>query len=132
MTEVLDLEVQETTDQERCLLQHVGIVVMNVRYHSDQKTIGLFIAMNVFRITSRKIVAGQDLAEEWVTVEMTEVLDLEVQETTDQERCLLQHVGIVVMNVRYHSDQKTIGLFIAMNVFRITNKINKLFLTILT
>jgi len=114
-------------EKERCLLQHVVTVVMNAKYHSDQKTTDLFIATNVSQIISHKIVEDLDLVEDQVTVEMIEVLGLEVQEMTDPERCLLQHVVTVVMNAKYHSDQKTIDLFIATNVSQIISKIKKMF-----
>jgi len=58
-------------------------------------------------------------------VEMTEVPDL-VEETTDQERCLMQNAEIVGMIAKYHSNQKKTDLFIAMNVSKITD-VSKLF-----
>ena len=100
---------------------------MNAKYHSDQKMTDLFIATNVSQIISHKIVADLDLVEDQVMVEMTEVLGLEVQEMTDPERCLLQHVVTVVMNAKYHSDQKMTDLFIATNVSQIISKIKKMF-----
>jgi hypothetical protein len=58
-------------------------------------------------------------------VEMTEVPGLvEIQETTDQEKCLPQPVGTAEMSVKYHSNQKKTDLFIAENVSKITNKIS--------
>ncbi len=45
----------------------------------------------------------------------------------EKEKCLLQPVGIVEMNVKYHSSQKKTGLFIAQNVSKNINKISKLF-----
>jgi hypothetical protein len=50
-----------------------------------------------------------------------------VEEMTDQERCLMQNVGIVVMIAKYHSNQEKIGLFTATNVSEITDRISKLF-----
>jgi len=116
-------------EKERCLLQPVVTVEMNVKYHSSQKMTDLFIAENVSKIINPKNVAeALDLAEDRVMVEMTEVQGLvEVQETTDQERCLLQPVVTVEMNVKYHSSQKMTDLFIAENVTKITDKISKLF-----
>jgi hypothetical protein len=68
------------------------------------------------------------MAEDLVMVEMTEVPGLVVvQEITDQEKCLPQPVVTVEMNVKYHSSQKKIDLFIAKNVSKIINKISKLF-----
>ena len=126
-------------EKERCLLQPVVTVEMNVKYHSSQKTTDLFIAENVSKsINHKKVVVALDLAEDRVMVEMTEdqvMVEMtevhpdsaEVQETRDQERCLLQPVVTVEMNVKYHSSQKTIDLFIAENVSKITDKISKLF-----
>jgi acyl-coenzyme A thioesterase PaaI-like protein len=115
-------------DQEKCLLQHAVTVEMNVKYHSSQKTTDLFIAENVSKSINHKNVAvARDLVVDQVMVEMTEVPDsAEVQETIDQEKCLLQHAVTVEMNVKYHSSQKTTDLFIAENVSKITDKI-KLF-----
>ncbi len=123
------------TDQEKCLPQPVVTVEMNVKYHSSQKTTDLFIAKNVSKITNHKnAVVALDLAEDRVMVEyrvmveMTEVPGLvEVQEATDQEKCLPQPVVTVEMNVKYHSSQKTTDLFIAKNVSKITNKIRNCF-----
>jgi len=50
-----------------------------------------------------------------------------VEETTGQEKCLMQNVLTVEMNARYHSNQERTDLFIAMNVFKITEINNKLF-----
>jgi len=76
----------------------------------------------------KNVVAAPDLTEDRVMVEVIEVPGLvEIQETGDQEKCLLQPVGIVEMNVKYHSSQKKTGLFIAQNVSKIINKISKLF-----
>ena len=49
------------------------------------------------------------------------------RDVTDQEKCLPQPVVTVEMNVKYHSSQKMIDLFIAKNVSKIINKISKLF-----
>ncbi len=121
--------------QEKCLPQPVVTVEMNVKYHSSQKRTDLFIAMNVSKITNHNnVVAALDLAEDRVMVEnlgmveMTEIPGLvEVQEATDQEKCLPQPVVTVEMNVKYHSSQKTTDLFIAKNVSKTTNKIRNCF-----
>ncbi len=128
-------------------MQNVLTVEMNVRYHSSQKTTDLFIAQNVSKSINHKnvvvamvedlvamvedlVAMVEDLVamvEDLVAmVEMTEVPDL-VEETTDQEKCLMQNVLTVEMNVRYHSSQKTTDLFIAENVSKITEIISKLF-----
>ena len=130
MTEVPGLvEVQEITDQEKCLPQPVVTVEMNVKYHSSQKTIDLFIAKNVSKsINQHQEVVVVDLEEVLVEdlvamVDVIEVPDL-VEETTDHEKCLTQNVPTVEMIVKYHSNQKTTDLFIAENVSKIINKIS--------
>ena len=126
-------------DQEKCSPQHVVTVEMNVKYHSSQKTTDLFIAENVSKSINHKNAAvALDLAVDRVMVEdqatevrvMVEDQATEVPglaETIDQEKCLPQHAVTVEMNVRYHSSQKTIDLFIAENVSKITDKASKLF-----
>ncbi len=116
-------------EKEKCLPQPVVTVEMNVKYHSSQKTIDLYIVENVSKIINpHNVVVALDMAEDLVMVEMTEVPGLvEVQEITDQEKCLPQPVVTVEMNVKYHSSQKKIDLFIAKNVSKIINKISKLF-----
>jgi hypothetical protein len=135
-------------------MQNVLTVEMNVRYHSNQKTTDLFIVENVSKpinqnnvaVAMAEDLAGVALAEDLVAVAMAEDLvavamaeDLVavamdaievpalVEETTDQEKCLMQNVLTVEMNVRYHSNQKTTDLFIAENVSKITELISKLF-----
>jgi hypothetical protein len=106
----------------------VGIVAVNVKYHSSQKTTDLFIAENVSKNTNHKNVAvALDLAEDRVMAEATEVPDLVEVETTDQEKCLPQLAATVEMNVKYHSSQKTTDLFIAENVSKIIDRISILF-----
>jgi len=76
----------------------------------------------------------EDLVEDLVAMvedlvamaEMTEVPDL-VEETTGQEKCLMQNVLTVGTIAKYHSNQKRTDLFIAMNVSKNTDKISKLF-----
>ncbi len=77
-------------EKERCLPQPVVTVEMNVKYHSSQKTTDLFIAMNVSKITNHNnVVVALDLAEDRVMADMREVPGfVEVQDATDQERCL--------------------------------------------
>jgi acyl-coenzyme A thioesterase PaaI-like protein len=116
-------------EKEKCLPQPVVTVEMNVKYHSSQKMTDLYIVENVSKIINpHNVVVALDMAEDLVMVEMTEVPGLvEVQEITDQEKCLPQPVVTVEMNVKYHSSQKMIDLFIAKNVSKIINKISKLF-----
>jgi len=134
-------------------MQNVLTVEMIARYHSNQQRIGLFIAMNVSKsINQHNVVVAMvkdqvamvedqvamvedqvamvedqvAMVEDQVAmVEMTEVPDL-VEETTDQERCLMQNAEIVGMIAKYHSNQKKTDLFIAMNVSKITD-VSKLF-----
>jgi hypothetical protein len=124
--------VEETTDHEKCLMQNAQIVEMNVKYHSNQKRIDLFIAENVSRIINQsqeemavdlEVMVAVDLAVDLEVMAETEVLDL-VEETTDHEKCLMQNVVIVEMIAKYHSNQKRTDLFIAENVSRITDKIS--------
>jgi len=116
-------------EKEKCLPQPVVTVEMNVKYHSSQKTIDLYIVENVSKIINpHNVVVTLDMAEDLVMVEMTEVPGLVVvQEITDQEKCLPQPVVTVEMNVKYHSSQKKIDLYIVENVSKIINKISKLF-----
>jgi hypothetical protein len=105
---------------------------MIVNYHSNQQKIDLFIAENVSKsINQHQEVAVVDLEEVLVEdlvamVDVIEVLDL-VEETTDHEKCLTQNAQTVEMIVKYHSNQKTIDLFIAEIVSKITDKISRLF-----
>ena len=125
--EVQDLvEDQGMKDQERCLMQPVATVEMNVKYHSSQKKTDLFIAENVSKITNQqKIEEILDRVEDPFMIEMTETIEVqdlvEDQEMKDQERCLMQPVATVEMNVKYHSSQKKTDLFIAENVSKNTN-----------
>jgi hypothetical protein len=99
-------------------MQNVGTVEMTVKYHSNQKKTDLYIAKNASKNTNQNHVVALDLVEDQVMVEATEVTedpDL-VDETTDQERCLMQNVGTVEMTVKYHSNQKKTDLYIAENV----------------
>ena len=119
-------------EKEKCLPQLVVTAEMNVKSHSNQKKTDLFIAENVSKIINHNnVVVALDLAEDRVLVEdrvmieMTEVPGLvEVQETTDQEKCLPQLVVTAEMNVKSHSNQKKTDLFIAENVSKIINKIS--------
>jgi hypothetical protein len=108
--------------QEKCLLQPVVTVAMNVKYHSNQKTTDLYIAENVSKSINIKN------AEAVLDVAVDQVIEApDSVETIDQEKCLLQPVVTVAMNVKYHSNQKTTDLYIAENVSKITDKTSKLF-----
>jgi hypothetical protein len=112
---------------------------MNVKYHSNQKTTDLYIAENVSKsINPKNAPAVLDLAEDQVMAEdqvtedqvMAEDQVIEAPDSVemiDQEKCLLQPVVTVAMNVKYHSNQKTTDLYIAENVSKITDKTSKLF-----
>ncbi len=99
---------------------------MNVKFHSSQKTTDQFIVENVSKITNHNEVEDLDLVGVQAMEEMTEDLDLEVREETDLEKCLLLPVETVVMNVKFHSSQKTTDQFIVENVSKITNKTSDL------
>jgi CxxC-x17-CxxC domain-containing protein len=96
--------------------------------------IDLFIVENVSKIINQKNVVVPDLTEDQVAVEMTEdqvmvetieVLGLVgVQEMMDLEKHLLSLVVIVAMNVKFHSSQEMIDLFIVENVSKIINQKN--------
>jgi hypothetical protein len=110
---------------------------MNVKFHLIQQATDQYTAENVSKITNQNVVVVLDLAEDH---EMTEVLDMaedqamvEVQglvealDVTDQDKCILQPVQSVEMNVKYHSSQRTADQYTATNVFKIINKICKFF-----
>ncbi len=110
-------------EKEKCLLQHVVTVEMNVKYHSSQKTTDLFIAENASKIINLpKVEVALDLAGDQVLVEMTEVPGL--AEMIDQEKCLTQNVATVETIVKYHSNQKKTDLSIAENASKNTNNSN--------
>ena len=103
---------------------------MNVKYHSNQKTIDLYIAENASKITNQhqELVAVdlEDQAEDLADMVATEALDL-VDAMIDHVKCLTQNAETVAMIVKYHSSQKTTDLYIAETVSKITNKIKKSF-----
>ncbi len=115
-------------------------VETNVKYHSSLKTTDLFIVESASKITNLNAqVAVRDLAVEVAVATVEEVLVMAVEALaseeaevldlveTDQEKCILQPVATVEMNVKYHSNQKTIDQYIAKNVSRITDKISQFF-----
>jgi hypothetical protein len=107
-------------------MQNVGTVEMIVKYHSNQKKTDLYIAKNAFKNTNQSHVVVLDLVEDQVMVEVTEATEVPdlVDETIDQERCLMQNVGTVEMIVKYHSNQKKTDLYTAENVSKITDNRN--------
>jgi hypothetical protein len=107
-------------EKEKCLLPPVAIVALNVKYHSNQRKTDLFIAENASKITNQQIEATLEMVEDLVVVEMIEMIEvLGLAEMIDQEKCILQHVATVEMNVKYHSNQKKTDQFIAENVSKI-------------
>ena len=86
----------------------------------------LFIAGNVSKTTS----LPQDLVVDSVVdlVDMIEVQD-SVEEMIGPEKCLTQNAAIVEMIVKYRSDQKMTDLFIAGNVSKTTNKVERIVLS---
>ena len=125
-------EIQETMDQKKCLMQHVLTVEMTVKYHLGQEVISLFTVENVSRIINQNNVASLDMEEDQVMVDVQVAEDqvmvneqvaedqvmVEVQE--EIEKCLLQPVVTVEMNVKYHLGQERIDLYIVTNVSKIT------------
>jgi len=100
---------------------------MIVKFHSDQKMTDLFIAGNVSKTTNLPHDLVVDLVVE--LVDMIEVQDL-VEEMIGHEKCLTQNAVTVEMIVKYHSDQKMTDLFIAGNVSKTTNKVERIGLSI--
>jgi uncharacterized protein (DUF39 family) len=101
------------------LTQNAEIVVPIVKYHFNQKKIDLYIAENVSKITDQPQEIETDLVAD-------KVEDL-VEEMIDHEKCMTQNAEIVVPIVKYHFNQKKTDLYIAENVSKITDNINKLF-----
>ena len=94
-------------EKEKCLLQHVVTVEMNAKYHSNLKKTDLSTVENASKITDHK---------------KLHLDSTEVQEVTDQEKCLLQHVVTVEMNAKYHSNLKKTDLSTVENASKITDK----------
>jgi hypothetical protein len=67
------------------------------------------------------------MVEDQVAAMVEDQVAAMVEEMIDQEKCLMQNVLTVEMNVKYHSNQKMTDLFIAENVSKITEIISKLF-----
>jgi len=114
-------------EKEKCLTQNAATVEMIVKFHSDQKMTDLFIAGNVSKTTNLPHDLVVDLVVE--LVDMIEAQDL-VEEMIGHEKCLTQNAVTVEMIVKYHSDQKMTDLFIAGNVSKTTNKVERIGLSI--
>jgi hypothetical protein len=116
--------------KEKCTPQNAVTVEMNVKYHSNQKKTDLFIAENASKTTNlNQDKVGVDLVEDPAVEDLVDLVEIEVldlvTETTDHEKCMTQNVGIVVMIVKYHSNQEKTDLFIAEIASKTTNKIRK-------
>jgi len=109
---VLDLiEVQKISDAEKHTKQLVVTVETNVKYHSNQNMIDLFIAKNVSKITNHKnVVVALDLTEDQVMVEMTEAQDIENPEMTEAPDTAVQETTEDQVTTKVHLDSKEIVL----------------------
>jgi len=114
------VEIQETMDQKKCLMQSVLTVEMIVKYHLDQEVISLFTVENVSRIINQNKVVGLDMVDDQVMVDVQMAEDQVMEEVEEIEKCLLQPVVIVEKNVKYHLGQERIDLYIVTNVSLIT------------
>ena len=129
------------------MMQHVEIVVKNVKFHSNQAEINQFIVTIVSKTTNQQetIVAEADLADAAVAdmVETVVVEDLEetemadavpedmaetavvvedLEETDLQEKCTQLHVQSVEQNVKFHSNQMEKNQFIVTTVSKRRNR----------
>ena len=106
----------------------------NVKYHLSQDKTNQSIVAIASRITNQKEVTAvvADLAETVVAedlvgaepvdmVEITAVVEV-MEETDHHEKCIKQHVEIVVTSVRYLLSQKMLDQSIVMIVSRTINQ----------
>ena len=104
----------------------MGIVVTNVKFHSNQGKTSQSTVTNVFQSINHKDEKAQvveDLAVEVVEDLAVEVvLAVEVDLTEDHEKCTRLHVEIVAKIVKYHSSQNKTNQYTAMIVFKIINQ----------
>jgi len=109
---VLDLiEVLKIIDAEKHTKQLVVIVETNVKYHSNQNMIDLFIAKNVSKITNHKnVVVALDLTEDQVMAETTEAQDIENPEMTEAPDTAVQETTEDQVTTKVHRDSKEIVL----------------------
>ena len=102
-------------------MQNAETVERIVKYHSNQNKTDPYTAENASKITNQNHDKVEDLAED----QMIEVLDL--VETRDHEKCLMQNAETVETIVKYHSDQRKTDLYTAENASKIIDNTNKLF-----
>jgi hypothetical protein len=109
---VLDLtEVQKISNAEKHTKQLVVTVETNVKYHSNQNMIDLFIAKNVFKITNHKnVVVALDLTEDQVMGETTESQDTEDHQITEVPDTAVQETTEDQDTTKVHLDSKEIVL----------------------
>ena len=120
-------------------MQHVEIVVKNVKFHLNHVMTNQFIVTIVSKTTNQQemTVAEADSVDaavvDMVEVEMTvdaEQVDMveiaaveeDLEETDHHEKCTTQHVEIAVKNVKFHSNQVEINQFIVTIVSKTTNQ----------
>jgi hypothetical protein len=100
----------------------VGIVVTNVKFHSNQGKTSQFTVTNVFQSINHKAekAVAEDLAVVVVEDLAVEVaLAVEVDLTEDHEKCTRLHVEIVAKIVKFHSSQDKTSQSIAASVFKV-------------
>jgi len=68
-----------------------------------------------------EIVAVEDLVEIVAVEDLVEIVAVEDLEIEDHVKCTRQHVVIVAMNVKYHSNQVEKNQSIVMTAFQSTN-----------
>ena len=100
----------------------MGIVVTNVKFHSNQGKTSQFTVTNVFQSINHKAekAVAEDLAVVVVEDLAVEVaLAVEVDLTEDHEKCTRLHVEIVAKIVKFHSSQDKTSQSIAASVFKV-------------
>ena len=120
------------------MMQNVEIVEKIARFHLSLVMTNQFIVTIVSKTTNQQemTVAEADLAEaavddmveiETVDAEQADMVEIAVveedlEETDHHEKCMMQHVEIVVKNVKFHSNQAEINQFIVTIASKITNQ----------
>jgi hypothetical protein len=120
-------------------MQNVEIAEKIAKFHLNLVMTNQFIVMIASKITNQQetTVAEADLVEAAVDdmveietvdaepadmVETAVAVEADMVETDHQEKCTKQLVEIVVMNVKFHSNQAETNQFIVMIVSKITNQ----------
>ena len=109
------------------------MVAINVKYRLNQDNTKQFIVMTDSRITNQKeetavvadlveTVVVADLVETVVVADLVETVVVEDLEIEDHVKCTRQHVVIVAMNVKYHSNQVEKNQSIVMTASRLINQ----------